>query len=155
MSEDPAKEPEKRTCAVCARVLDAYEIDGEVTWGHTLAGADDDHPAVPVEPDEVQTKYRCDFCNEDEPKWVVPVRPFPVPDQPGVMSGENWSACEGCGHLIELNQWTALLRRVAESWERRHGLPMLPEVKTGLSSVYRVLRKNITGSMRPVEKPGS
>lgn len=145
-------EPPHRTCAVCARVLNSIvdQEDGSVTYMHALQDLPEDHPAVPVEPDEVQTEHQCDFCFMDKPVFVIPARAFEVPGQPGVMTGENWAACGACAALIDRNQWTGLLRRVAESWETRHGFQILPEARTSLGATYRALRKNINGSIRPI-----
>lgn len=144
-------EPEKRSCAVCARVLHALEIDRGTTWIHSLQDQPEDHIPVPVEQHEVRTTYSCDFCNSDESVWVVGARPFPTGG--GTMSGENWAACDPCKQLVDMNQWSALARRVMASWERRHGLPMPEEAITALRAMYRNLRRNLTGSIEPLTRP--
>lgn len=155
------EEPEKRSCAVCAKVLNSFrdERTGEVSWVHQDLLGEHDHPAVPVAQDEVATEYLCDFCNAQEPEWTVPARPFGTgtlsvgPGELETASGENWAACGPCGRLVDTNQWNALLSRVKQSWRERQGREMPPEAENSLKSVYRTLRKNITGSLRPFEKP--
>jgi hypothetical protein len=155
--------PPAKVCAVCARVLSLLEApDGTQSWVHGIQ--DDDHLPVPVDRDEVQTMYRCDFCNMDESTYRLPVRPFPLPfartiaealdeaGAPGHMSGEDWAACDTCARYIELNQWGSVLRRATVQWEQTHG-KILPEVRTHLASLHRAVRKNITGSLVPFEKP--
>jgi hypothetical protein len=159
-----APEPGKaKVCAVCARVLSLLEDpDGNETWVHGIQ--DDDHLPVPVEPDDVLAEYRCDFCNMDESTYRLPVRPFPLPfarnimealneaGAPDHMSGQDWATCNTCARYIELNQWSAVLRRAVVQWEKTHGR-ILPEIRTHLASLHRSVRKNITGSLVPFEKP--
>lgn len=152
-----------KVCAVCARVLSLLENpDGTQQWVHGIQDAD--HVPVPVNQGEVQTQYRCDFCNMDESVWVLPVAPFPLPfarslrevmDAEGLpqhMSGSDWAACATCGRYIELNQWSAVLRRSVVQWERTHG-KMPPEVRTQLSSLHRAVRKHTTGPLVPFVPP--
>lgn len=147
-------EPDKRSCAVCARVLHALETtDRGVTWIHSLQDQPEDHIPIPVEPHEVRTAYRCDFCDVDESVYVVGARPFPVPGSAGTMSSSDWSACAPCAALVEANQWSALARRVMASWEKRHGLPMPEHSITALRAMYRALRKNLTGRIEPLNRP--
>lgn len=155
------EEPEKHSCAVCARVLHSFipEGGGEPRWVHAEMDWVD-HPAVPVAPDEVHTAYRCDFCSADNPPWMLPTRPFASGefDLPGTTidtaSGENFACCDTCARLIETNQWNGLVRRVARIMAEKH---YLEEVRTeviepGLKDFYRKLRKNITGGIRPLKE---
>jgi hypothetical protein len=154
------KEPEKRSCAVCARVLHSVvpESGGEAYWVHSEMELED-HPAVPVERSEVQTSYRCDFCSGENPLWVLPSRPFDSGSfaVPGAVldtaSGENFACCDACVELIEKNQWNALVRRVARIMVEKHGMQeSLGFVESGLKDYYRKLRKNITGAPRPLKE---
>lgn len=153
-------ETHSHACAVCGRVLDYWEkADGTSGWRHSIAApAEDDHIAVPVPADQIQVRARCDFCYSDEVAWVVPAREIrfevigsPQPPIGGGGMDADWAACDPCSKLIDGNRWNALLERVKRSWEDRHG-PMSPEVEAELKKLYRVLRKNITGALRPVEK---
>jgi hypothetical protein len=135
-------------------VLHPVQKGGETAWVHEFLGFDEDHPAVPVEQDEIHTQYRCDFCNVDDPTFKLPTTsfdagqfelPFGITD---VASGQNFLACEPCAQLIDKNQWSSLLMRVTKSWEDRHGNPMPDVAKTALSRYYRKLRRNITGSLK-------
>lgn len=133
---------DRHVCAVCGRVLDHIEGRGYV---HSLAATDPaelDHPAVPVTDDQVPVRERCDFCYGDVAPWVVPCPSFVY-----VVSntGDDWLACDTCAGLITRNDWKGLLRRVAQSWEDRHGEPMLDPVQGGLKGMYRELRKRMTG----------
>lgn len=142
-------DPPQRTCAVCARVLNVYtDKNGADHWIHGL-GEELDHPAIPVEQDQVHTAYRCDFCYVDGIAWVVPVRTFRLPDAEHAASEGDWSACADCGPLIDSNRWTALLRRVIGLWEEHHGVAMPEAHQRSLGVLYRALRKNMTGSLRP------
>lgn len=156
------EEPEKRSCAVCARILNPIVTPGgEVHWEHAEMDWAD-HPAVPVEPGEVHTRQRCDFCSSDDPEWVIPTRTFdsgsfPMPT--GLVdtaSGENFAACEACRNLVETNQWNGLVRRVAKAMGDKHGFDPQDEagqaVLAGLKDFYRKLRKNITGAARPLKE---
>lgn len=155
------EEPEKRSCAVCARVLHVMvgETTGETYWVHAEMDWAD-HPAVPVEQDEVQTAYRCDFCSTDDPAWVLPTNSFAsgefeiVDKTFDTASGKNFACCELCVQLIEKNQWNALVRRVAKIMIEKHGLEgeAARNIEPGLKDFYRRLRKNITGAPRPLEE---
>jgi hypothetical protein len=144
-----------KVCRVCGRRLDWLEPqDGtEGTWEHSLQDADQqaDHQPDPVDDTETYALYRCDFCNEDESAYILPVRSFQTLDPLGnpYASAGDWSACLGCGRLIELNQWSALIRRVNKAGEHRHpGMPM-PDI----APLYRMVRKNQAGGLRPFVRP--
>lgn len=164
MTDTPTPEDNARVCAVCARVLAKFtDPDGETTWVHGLQD-DKDHLPVPVLREEVQTRFRCDFCNADESKWILPTREFELPftggvaallaDGPTHMSRADWSACDTCAKLIDTNKWTALLRRVSVYWEKEHG-KMHEAVRTNLAALHRRVRKNITGSLKPFVPPSA
>ena len=142
------EEPEQMACAVCARKLNSRAYDsGEVVYTHADFDEENlDHPPVPVDPGEVHTEYRCDFCNADRPLYRLPANSFPV--GMGAMSGTDWAACALCAPYIEQNQWNALVRHVAASWEARHKEKMPEEVREALRATYRRLRKHITGALR-------
>jgi hypothetical protein len=150
--------PEFKACAVCARILDRFEPgDGTAPyWRHTPQDGGElaDHLPVPVDAADIHTEYRCDFCNTDESAYILPVRTFEAPGltMSRYNSAGDWSACLGCGRLIELNQWSGLLRRVKKSWEGRHG-PMPREIEQSLSSLYRLIRKNQSGGLHPFTRP--
>jgi len=158
-------EPENRSCAICARVLHAIQLHGETHWVH----ADEenvDHPAIPVEPDEIETEYRCDFCFKANPPWVLPTKPFEADPQvfPGVglvdsMSGSNFATCDECARLIREGRWNSVVRRVIRSVEERHGLKftgeMGVEIRVQLHEFYNRVRQNVTGDLYPLEKPQS
>jgi hypothetical protein len=136
---------EPSVCAVCGRVLDHRD---DVGFVHTVGDAGADHDPIPVPVDQaLVVAGRCDFCYADYPEWVIPAREFEA--LPGHMSSGDWAACEACARLIESNQWSALQRRAAQSWLQRHGEPMAPLVLAGLPRLYRLLRKNITGTKQP------
>lgn len=139
---------DSRVCLVCGRVLNYWEGKG---WAHTLVSTDPaehDHPAIPVLPEEAgdQVRGRCDFCFADEVVYILPSREFVV----GIHGFRpDWAACESCGQEISKNAWNSLLRRVWASEVARHGeLP--PEVQAHFKALYRTLRKNISGPLRPV-----
>lgn len=132
-------------CRVCGRVLD-YD-SGVQRYLHTTGDADADHAPEPVRQTEAEVVVgRCDFCYVDHPEWVIPARDFEV--VPGHVSNGNWAACDECGVLIERGQWSALTRRARSGWEARHG-EMPANLAASLPRLYRLLRRNITGSKQP------
>jgi hypothetical protein len=143
MEPDP-----RRVCAVCGRVLDLHSQHG---WRHSLqdsAGAD--HPAVPVEPDEIRPRYRCDFCNADTdtdtgPFYRLPARSFEMPGPiAGHMSHGDWAACQTCATLIRHNQWGVLLRHVTRE---KRPVAAAAAVRAQLAPLYGRLQRNITGPL--------
>jgi hypothetical protein len=155
MTTENPTEPGQRACAVCARILNSWtDADtGEVIYDHTPQDGAVDHPAMPVEPAAIHTEYRCDFCNEDESAFILPVRDFLLPGTANAHSGTDWSACNPCAALIDLNQWSALKRRCEAVWRFRHGVDMDATRKQGLTILWRAMRKNISGSLRPFINP--
>lgn len=142
-------EPPRQACGVCAKVLNVRTYDdGRVEYVHTEQDSPADHIAVPVDPDVIDTEGRCDFCNEDWPKFVLPVSDFVA--MHGVMTGSDWAACEKCAALIEANQWGALHRRALAFYAARHGEEVPKEVGDHLKLLYGRVRKHIKGSMRPI-----
>ncbi len=126
-------------CAVCARVLDAvttppkYGFLGVTSYRHGLADLPEDHPAVPVPPDQVHTAARCDFCSADDPAWIVPARSFRLEAVPQAHSVEAWAA---------------LRRRVLAAFARRE--QVTPGMAAGLNRLYKQLRANLLGP--PIRK---
>lgn len=63
----------------------------------------------------VYTELRCDFCGEQDPKWVYPVDDFTQeldPASPYKFEIEmlgSWSACQKCYELIEADNRESLL----------------------------------------------
>ena len=145
-------DPDARVCGVCGRVLDHVTFpDGSRPnfWRHTQADQPEDHQPVPVLPGEVPTRGRCDFCQAEDPTWVLPARDFDLVGLPTGSKGD-WAACDTCANLISMDRWNALLARAVASWEERHGKDSIAPVFMG--RLYRTLRKNITGAIRPLEE---
>lgn len=133
-------------CRTCKRVLDE---DSRLGFRHTVQDASTDHEADPVPYAEMfDVKGRCDFCNLDHPDFVLPVRDYLV--APGHMNQGDWAACTPCAALIERDQWSALIRRVVTLTLEHHPERDSREVEVGVNRVYRLLRKNIAGSLRPL-----
>lgn len=155
MRDGPADGPAK-VCGVCARVLDHFiGRDGSGTFIHSrdFIGEEADHPAVPVDPDEVQYIGRCDFCDADHPRWVLPVADFVVandliPDTTQTSDG-GWAACDACKILLDRNAWNVLIRNAQARID-----PPYPEVKERMAGLYRRLRKNVTGAPKLIEREG-
>ena len=146
-------EPGDRVCAVCARVLDRVERAGDtVGWQHTAADLPADHPAVPVEPGEVHTALRCDFCLAEHPGWEIPARAFDYAGAPDAGSDGDWSACDICAELVRRHRWTALRQRAVAAFVQRHPLPVADTGPVGraLGRLYRQLRENMLGPPRPI-----
>jgi hypothetical protein len=144
---------ERHVCAVCSRVLAIHHhADGTVSHEHDMQELPEDHLPVPVLPGEVTVHARCDFCNEDLPGpmiWVLPVRDFPYgPDVPDTGSKGDWAACDTCGPLIMRGQWSVVLRRGIQGWEKREGVMMHPTLQQVLGRMYRDVRKHAAGAIR-------
>lgn len=143
----------RKVCAVCGRTLTTVENTGtgEITYIHGLQDVlqGEDHPAVPIEPGSEQDRPRCDFCNDEDPTRVVPVRDFGLPSVPGHTSAAGWAACDTCADLVDRDLWSGLFRRAKVGYEERHG-PMLPAAETALRAMYRDLRKNVKGFSIPL-----
>lgn len=138
-------DPEPFVCGVCGRVLDHESGVGYIHSVRDRASAD--HEVEPVRQSEaLVVAGRCDFCYRDYPEWVVPAAEFEV--LPGHLSTGDWAACGGCAALVESNQWSALVRRAQVGWEARNG-PMPDQVLSSLPRLYRLLRKNIVGTLKP------
>ena len=151
-SERPAPPaPEPRACAVCARVLAAITLDGaEVRYDHELIDQPADHPPVPVPPDAIHTRQRCDFCTAEDPGWVLPARTFSVPGLPAA-SVQAWAACEPCAALIRLNQWTRLRARCVPILAATNPAMRPAEVDAALGRLWRQLRRNLIAG-HPIRK---
>ena len=140
-------------CSVCRRVLDRHTFtDGSpAEYHHTYQDfAAADHEPVPIPMPEGYTGGRCDFCNVDEVAFVVPARGFIV--APGLASDGDWAACSTCASLIERNRWNDLMARKLAVREVT-GEVLLPIEQTLTASLWRKLRRHISGSIRPIEVP--
>lgn len=134
-------------CAVCGRVLDYADGQG---WMHSLQDQrSEDHPAVPVPFDSVPMRGRCDFCNLDYPTMIIPARNFEI--MPGHMSNGDWGACDICCALIEGNRWNRLIDRAVQTTNSA-GPMTQDQLRQSLAHLYKALRKNITGSPKPLEQ---
>lgn len=139
-----------RACAVCGRVLN--HVSGtDDHYEHTLADGTD-HPPVPVPPSEIPEQFRprCDFCRSEFPTFVLPVHSFVMPAISGHGSEGDWAACSDCASLLSRNEWNALVRRVESEWVHNHGEAMSPLIVDSLRALYRTLRKNVSGAVRPL-----
>ncbi|MGH3985857.1 MAG: hypothetical protein ACRDTZ_00875 [Pseudonocardiaceae bacterium] len=136
-------------CQTCGRVLAAKTFaEQTVVYQHTFQDSlDHDARPTPMPPD--YEGGRCDFCNLDHPSFTVPARSFVTPNT-GYGSRGDWAACATCATLIQRNQWTTLITRVVALAERDHGREV-PTLRTELGGLYRRLRTNITGALRPVQ----
>lgn len=142
----------RKVCGVCGRTLDSVTLpSGEEEYSHTLQDSPEDHPPVAVDPGSEQDRPRCDFCNEDYPEFVIPARNFQFNDIPMTGSMGGWSACTTCANLVDSGRWSELTRRAQATYERRRG-PMGDLALTSLKGMYRLLRKNITGSAIPIHE---
>jgi len=159
-------------CRTCKRVLSRHDEvwrnpetgeDREIrtTWVHTAVDLERgvNHPADPVPYDEMErVRLVCDFCSEPDPIWVLPVGDFtmitaPVPGQSNdEHSTSDWTACAGCGDLINRGDWRGLTRRAAQHASATSGAPVA-EHEASLSKLYRLVRKNQKGGIRLIEQP--
>lgn len=103
-------------CAVCQQGLDCMVTpDGEKALIHQRVWRTYDHDPVPVEvPPGTQRAELCDFCGADEPSVFWRLKGDRLVHQTGNLQTDNgatWSACEGCGNLLQRNDLEALLDR--------------------------------------------
>lgn len=142
-------------CATCRRTLDIRTTPEGGEYRHNMQDPDN-HPVVPVSSDP-QWRGRCDFCNDDASEYLLPARDFTLPGLGGHGSHGAWSACTPCATLIDANKWDDVLRRAVAGHERTSGRTLDPGTTAALSTLYRVLRANITGPLielpRPEETP--
>lgn len=140
-----------RICAVCRRVLDLFTDASGASYIHTMQDtAVADHAPEPIPMPENYREGRCDFCNSDMPDFALPVRDFPVPGMGSSMSLGDWATCAACGKLIEGDRWNDLVTRVAALRESRELRAVGERERALIARLYRVVRKNITGSLRPI-----
>lgn len=131
-----------RICSVCRQVLSIRtKPNGDESYEHGYQDLPSDHEAspIPMPPDYLG---RCDFCNGGIPAFLVPARSFQLPYAQDEFSKGDWAACHECAPLVEQNQWNKLERRAAPDTS--------PEVRGALRVMYRQLRKNIYGAIRPM-----
>lgn len=135
---------------MCGRVLD--HGPGKGVYRHSFIDRDEDHLPVPVPPSEIPEQFRprCDFCRAEFPTYVLPVRSFVMPAISGHGSDGDWAACSDCASLLARNEWNALVRRVEAEWVSNHGEEMSPLIVDSLRVLYRRLRKNVSGAVRPL-----
>lgn len=136
-------------CVECRRVLDIVFTDDGPRYDHSVADLAD-HEPVPVEAPDGYRGGRCDFCNSDNPSHVLPARSF-LTEMPMHGSDDDWAACTDCAVLIERDQWNRLLDRV---WTCRaeRGQPHGDAERAATKRLWRTLRKNVTGSLRPIAR---
>jgi hypothetical protein len=133
-------------CAVCGQVLDQWQ--GQWIHARETVGKSD-HVAVPVQYGAVPLVTRCDFCYavvDLDKRWTLPVHDFVMPMINTGSSG-NWAACESCADLIGKGDWDAVIIRHLESPET--STPNDPIYHKFLGDLYRMVRENAFGSIRP------
>ncbi|WP_336794082.1 hypothetical protein [Gordonia malaquae] len=128
-------------CEICQSRLDSILGDKGVEYLHPARVGDADHDVVPVEAGPDWRGF-CDFCRTGTATWVLPVSDFHVQGQ---VSAGDWAVCDTCAPLIEKNQWNALVRNIASTYE---GDIPVGDVTTTLNGLYRLVRKHTTGGLR-------
>lgn len=96
----------------------------------------------------MELSSNCDFCFDPNVTHVLPARSFVAPLNMGSLG--DWACCSVCANLIEKNRWPDLFLRVKNSWEVKKGIVMHPLAQNLIKNVYKRLRKNITGPVRPI-----
>lgn len=87
----------------------------------------------------------CDFCYLPSPQWRIPSQDF---ETVVTTSKGDWYACAVCAKLIEAGQWSGLLSRAEQFWNRSHPVPMSPMLREVLRQTYSSLRANMTGPVQ-------
>jgi hypothetical protein len=129
-----------KACAVCGYPLERERQGG--SFGHFWRR--EDHPAVPVDVDEIDVNQRCDFCSAEPVTSVVLARKFDLPNTRSSSVGP-WAACQPCGDLVARNEWGRLVTRVKQNG---------PEVarrtpRRIFVQIYDELQRNSTGVVLP------
>jgi hypothetical protein len=101
----------------------------------------------------------CDFCHDPKPALLFPAKDLTVEELPGTVQANGstylsvggWSACLGCGALIEADDYDALLNRAMErcpaiSAEDRNN----PDLRKLISGTYAQFRSARTGPPQPM-----
>lgn len=135
-------------CQVCDQALHRINSADGMGYIHTTLDPGE-HAPVPVQAPP-GWRGRCDFCTDTVASFVLPARDFTVPYNPNASSLGDWAVCEWCALLINTNRWNTVLARAIAAHERIHGHPATDEHRTRLRSLYRTLRRNITGTLRPI-----
>lgn len=142
-------------CRVCKRPLARHTIKGVTSWHHHDVDILGGHKPDPVPAAEAGVAGRCDFCSSADPQFILPAHSFIAGvDAHGRAQGldGNWACCEACAKFIDTNNWTGLARHVQRVWETAHGVPMPPEKDISNRHLWRLLRKHISGSIRPINQ---
>lgn len=169
-------------CETCQRVLDVYTGADGVELRHTPQDPDD-HDVKPVLAPPGWAGGRCDFCSATPPAYILPARDFRVPGRRDMSMG-NWAACEKCGELIKFRRWADVERRAVAAQRRRVSkfAPAVRQLverelrhedvatrrlfqslytsadlwvdPESVHRLYRRLRQNITGPLRPITQEG-
>jgi hypothetical protein len=134
---------------VCGRTL-AYS--GSRGHFHSVQDEPADHLPVPVPYEELgeQFRGRCDFCNDELPEFVLPVRDFILDIDRGQGSTADWAACRECATMLERDDWNGVRRRSMAKWQDKHGDYGAPDRERLINRLYRQVRKNITGAIKPL-----
>lgn len=139
-------------CAICKRVLDIHLLDDGIHYRHTLQDETQDHEPVPTSPADDWSGGRCVFCNIGRPIFELPVRDFRVPVIDGHMSHGNWSACDPCAGLIREGAWRILIQQAVIRAGQLSGGPPGPTQRSAIAELYRCVRENTTGPLRPIRR---
>lgn len=159
----------RRVCAVCARGLNRL-IDTETGKHEYVHPFDmelaetDDHPPVPVLPNEITADTRCDFCFWRNPQWVIPAKDFEYESWAKIgmpvrgTSVGSWAACDTCADFVNRGLWSNLQRRASAAYvqtnlemelDREMTDPAAIEFANAhVRSLFKQLRKNIVGGPR-------
>lgn len=110
----------QQMCGVCGMIL-YRQPSGN--WGHgfeeVVPSQRQDHPVVPVDYDERQAVYDCDFCGlrvAKEERWFIDVGDFAIgahnveTGQGGVLfeNEGGFLACPPCAHFVAADDWDGL-----------------------------------------------
>lgn len=134
---------EERVCAVCSIPLSYGSKSG---WHHPEGLTPWDHAAEPVMLEELASiNWRCDFCNGEHARWVLPADSFGMPT--GDTSVSDWCVCDTCKPAVEARDWQTIVDRVQVAFRAAGRVFDQPHVNYMLD-LYRGLEQNITGPIR-------
>lgn len=148
-------------CKLCHRVLD-WEVDGQGRNGHwvhtTQDRTNEDHAPVWA-PEDAKTAYRCDFCNINEPTFILPCGDFvvPIPGRQDKSVGE-WLACGYCAPFLSADEWEMVIERaiaVSPSFRAsfKAGVMTHSDARGFLTRLYGEIRTHQQGPLTPWSRP--
>lgn len=131
-----------KACAVCGLILELHAAGNNRTqWSHAQPA---DHPPLAVPVESIRATYLCDFCLDDNARWLLPVSTYEV--VPGNFNAGAWSTCDQCAELVRAYAWEGLVTRAQRAYNKRN---RTKEPRATFRALYAQLSDHITGPIHP------